>query len=457
MRSHELKRRFSEFFQKREHILVPSSAFLTKNPEYPLITSGIEPFSAYFAGDSDPMADINSLLGKPLGSLSAVSSQRCFRIQDSELVGDDSYLTSFEMLGAYTFGGYKKQTAIKVASDFFKNLNLFIDYVTVFSGEARAQWARPYRGGWGGLPFDKDTEYMWKELGVTYIQRLGLKENFWGPAGNGGVCGPTTEVYLKDIGVWSIIFLDYYFPGTHEELVSGKNFRKLERLDVGGIASVAGLERLTAVSVGKSNVFETDFFEGLFLPLQNIAVTGQYKRVIVDHLRTICFLINEGLSENGEQLFKITVRNLLRRLFLYERLLKLPEGLFEEIVEKIVRLYNSDFKNPADSIMVINDIIRKERFDFAKTADSGLKKLLKMKSGSLVIDAKAAFYFFEKFGLPFESIKEFGGVGTKNLTREDFSAEGGTTSLSRPGTGKDGGEKKSGIGSRIKELWNRIP
>src|SRR3989344_2075291 len=205
MRSHELKRRFSEFFQKREHILVPSSAFLTKNPEYPLITSGIEPFSAYFAGDSDPMADINSLLGKPLGSLSAVSFQRCFRIQDSELVGDDSHLTSLEMLGAYTFGGYKKQTAIKVASDFFKNLNLFIDYVTVFSGES----------GWGGLPFDKDAEYMWKELVVTYIQRLGLKENFWGPAGTGGVCGPSSEVYLKDMGVWSIVFLDYYFSGNH--------------------------------------------------------------------------------------------------------------------------------------------------------------------------------------------------------------------------------------------------
>jgi len=432
-----------EFFQRREHVLIPPAAFVDTGKDYPWLSSGIEPFSAYFSGELDPLGDIYPPLGRPLGALSVVSSERCFRPEDADLVGDSSHLTSFEMLGAYTFGGYKKQTAIKVANDFLKNLNLFMDYVTVFSGES----------GWGGLPFDKDAEYMWKELGVTYIQRLGLKENFWGPAGTGGVCGPSSEVYLKDMGVWSIVFLDYYFSGNHEELVSVKSLRKIKRLNVHGIASVMGLERLTAAADGKANVFETDIFEGLFLPLEAVVLTEQQKRVIIDHLRTVCFFMDGRLAAGPRQLFNPVLNNFLRRLFVYERLFKIPGGLFEEIVEKIIRLYANDFKNPADLIRSVNDIIRKERSDFAEIMAQGLKELLKKKSKGSLIDALTALYFFENFGLPYESIKEFGGPAAKNLTREDFEKEligRGLVSGKKP-------EEKSGVGSRLKGLWNRIP
>ena len=116
-----------EFFQRREHVLIPPAAFVDTGKDYPWLSSGIEPFSAYFSGELDPLGDIYPPLGRPLGALSVVSSERCFRPEDADLVGDSSHLTSFEMLGAYTFGGYKKQTAIKVANDFLKNLNLFMD------------------------------------------------------------------------------------------------------------------------------------------------------------------------------------------------------------------------------------------------------------------------------------------------------------------------------------------
>ncbi|KKS38233.1 MAG: hypothetical protein A3G49_02215 [Candidatus Sungbacteria bacterium RIFCSPLOWO2_12_FULL_41_11] len=439
MKSHDLKRRFFEFFERREHIFVPSAPLIFDNQKKLLTSSGIEYFEKYFKSEINPLDDPEPRLNKPLGAPNAVSSQYCFRPEDAENVGDNSHLTFFEMLTALTFGGYKKQTAIKITSDFFKNLNIFIDYVTIFSGGS-------------GFSLDKDSEYIWKELGATYIQRLGLKENFWGPAGDEGICGSTSEIYIKDIGVWNVVFVDYYFPDTHKKLISGKNIRKIERLDVQGIASVTGLERLTAVANGKSNVFETDIFDGLFLPLQNTALTERQKRIAVDHLRAVCFLANEIPAGESEQLLKIGIRNLLRRLFVYERLIKITEGLFEEIIEKMVKLYNSDFKNPADSIRIINDIIKKERLGFTEMMAKGLKELLKKKSENSLIDAPIAFYFYEKFGLPFESIKEFSGVGAKNLTREDFENE-----LKKHQIVSGKLEEKSGIGSRIKELWSKIP
>ncbi len=195
MDSQELRRRFLEFFEKRGHTIVPSSSLVPDDPSVLLTTAGMQQFKKYYTGDANAIKDF--------GSLNTVSIQKCFRTSNIEEVGDETHNTFFEMLGNFSFEGYFKKEAIAYAYEFLtKEMGLTISFVTVFEGKKSI-----------GVPKDEESIAIWKSLGISdeKIKEQGMEDVFWGPTGNSGPCGPTTEIYCRngagqDVEVWNLVF-----------------------------------------------------------------------------------------------------------------------------------------------------------------------------------------------------------------------------------------------------------
>src|SRR3990167_7063832 len=190
MSASELRQKFLEFFKSKGHVIVASSSLIPDDPTVLLTTAGMQQFKKYYTGEADPVRDF--------GSENTTSVQKSFRTSDINEVGDDSHLTFFEMLGNFSFGGYFKKEAIEYAYEFItKELGLKIDYVSVFGGE-------------NDIPADKESERVWKSLDPNIdIREMGRSDNFWGPTGNEGPCGPTTEIYVNGVEIWNIVFNQY--------------------------------------------------------------------------------------------------------------------------------------------------------------------------------------------------------------------------------------------------------
>ncbi|OGE84266.1 MAG: hypothetical protein A2846_02955 [Candidatus Doudnabacteria bacterium RIFCSPHIGHO2_01_FULL_49_9] len=378
MTSGDLRKKFIEFFKDKGHAVVPSSSLVPDDPSVLLTTAGMQQFKKYFTGELDFKKEYP-------GKVGAVSVQKCFRTSDIDEVGDETHLTFFEMLGNFSFGGYFKEDAIRWAHEFItKALGLKIDYVSVFEGDAE-------------VPADEESEKIWKSLGVETIKRMGTDDNFWGPTGNEGPCGPTTEIYVNGVEVWNLVFNEYY----------SKN-GKLESLKTKGVDTGMGLERLTTVVQKKKNIFETD----LFSPLTEAAepeLSERLKRILADHVRAVSFLIADGVRPSNKEAGYI-LRRLMRRMIVHGK------GL-EKLFSKVVEIYGSNY--PELNEQVILSEFGKENEKFQKTLKSGLRELDKLSA----VEAEAAFKLYESYGLPFEVIKELGGDKALNLSRAEFDRE----------------------------------
>ncbi len=386
MKAEIIRKLFLDFFQSKNHTLVPSSSLIPDDPSVLLTTAGMQQFKRYFTGELDPLKDF--------GSKNTASIQKCFRTSDIEEVGDFSHLTFFEMLGNFSFGGYFKKEAIEYAYEFItgKNwMNLEIDYVTVFEGDEE-------------VPYDEESEKIWFSLGIKNIKKFGRKDNFWGPTGDEGPCGPTTEIYIDDIEVWNLVFNEYYqYPDGH-----------LEKLKNPGVDTGMGLERLAMIAQKKSTIFETDLFSPLFEIIPQ-SFDPRVKRIIADHLRGISFLISDGVRPSNKEAGYI-LRRLIRRVMVYNFLNK-DKISWPDIFEVIVLNYKNFY--PELNLKIISEVFSEEEKRFQKTLGKGLKILEK----TSVVDAKTAFKLYESYGLPFEILKEIGGEKTKDLTLEDFNQE----------------------------------
>jgi alanyl-tRNA synthetase len=403
MQSSEIRQKFLTFFEARGHTIVSSSSLIPDDPSVLLTTAGMQQFKKYFTGELDPVKDF--------GSKNTVSIQKSFRTSDIDEVGDESHLTFFEMLGNFSFGGYWKKEAIQYAYDFItKEMGLKIDYVTIFEGESN-------------VPADEESEKIWRALDPNIvIKRFGRADNFWGPTGNEGPCGPTTEIYVNGIEIWNIVFNQYY----------QKTDKTLEPLKTPGIDTGMGLERLAMVAQNLPTIFETDIFSSLVALLpQEFGM--RTKRIVADHARAIVFLISDGVRPSNKEAGYI-LRRLVRRVIALGRL----EGgmlRFPAVLSAVVRLYKPFY--PALNEENILSVFEEERGKFEKTLTVGIKELARVDT----IDAKAAFKLFESYGLPYEIIKEVGGVRAATLTRESFDEEFKRhQEISRAGnTGKFGG------------------
>src|SRR3989339_329217 len=387
MKSDELRQRFLDYFQKNGHKIVPSSSLLPTDSSVLFTTAGMQQFKPYYLGEESPYGE------------NVTSCQKCIRTSDIEEVGNERHLTFFEMLGNFSFGGYWKKEAIEFAYKFIaEELALEIDYVTVFSPD------KVEGGDWRkGVPEDKESYEIWKRfVPENKIRREGV-DNFWGPTGEEGPCGPTTEIYVNGIEIWNIVFNQYFCD---------KN-KKLENLKTPGIDTGMGLERLAMVMQKVLTVFETDLFSGIF-EMMPAELSKQKQRIIADHARAIVFLASEGVKPSNKEQGYI-LRRLIRRIVVYEFLIK------KDFIRSVIAKVFVDYKKIYEEInpqLIVDEYVREEK-KFLETLEKGIAEYNKIKD----INAEKAFYLYQSFGLPFDILKELDAEKTKNLKREDFESE----------------------------------
>ena len=378
----EIRRKFLEFFEKRGHTIVPSSSLLPADPSVLFTTAGMQQFKPYYTGEADAV--------KNFGSLNTASIQKCLRTSDIDEVGDESHLTFFEMLGNFSFGGYFKKEAIQWAHEFItKEMNLPIDYVSVFGGE-------------GDIPADEESEKIWKSINPGMaVKKFGRKDNFWGPTGNEGPCGPTTEIYVKGMEIWNLVFNEYYHKADGT----------LEKLKTPGIDTGMGLERLAMVVQQKENIFETDLFLGLMERLNALKMSARGRRIIADHIRAITFLVTDGVLPSNKDRGYV-LRRLMRRVITQGQIH--GEIDFGALFAWLCENYRSFYPELDQQKIVL--AFDEERGKFTKTLKQGLRELGRLEQ----VDTPTAFKLYESYGLPFEVIKELGGEKAAGLTRESF-------------------------------------
>jgi alanyl-tRNA synthetase len=398
MESKEIRKKFLDFFEKRGHKIVPSSSLLPTDPSVLFTTAGMQQFKEYFLGKKSPFGN------------RVTSCQKCFRTSDIDNIGDDTHLTFIEMLGNFSFGDYFKEEAIKLAYEFIvKELGLEIDFVSVFAGD-------PSTSSGQVVPEDKESEKIWLNLGIpqTKIKKMGREDNFWGPTGLEGPCGPTSEIYFNNVEVWNLVFNEYYQDRNG----------KLTPLKQKGVDTGMGLERLAAVVHKKESVFETDSFLPLIKEIEkkaNKPYSSDFKsyRIIVDHIKSAVFLISEGILPSNVEKGYI-LRRILRRAIRYGKLVNLPKNFSINLAQKVIEIYKDvypEVKSKENDILVA---IQNEEEKFEKTFEKGLKiferRVFSRKPDKygrvgvaydqLILYGKEAFDLYQTYGFPPELMKE---------------------------------------------------
>lgn len=321
----EIRDSFIQFFKEKGHAPQPSSSLVPEGDSSVLFTTaGMQQFKPFYTGTPSPAGD------------KLCSVQKCLRTSDIEEVGDETHLTFFEMLGNFAFNSaVSKKEAISWAYEYMTDvLGLTIDYVTIFGGDDIT-------------PRDDESEAIWREVDANLdIREEGREDVFWGPTGNEGPCGPTTEIYVNGVEIWNIVFNEYYCD-------TDQNYTKLDNF---GIDTGMGLERLLVQVESKKNpeiknVFDTSSFRKMFNMISGAAHDfsnsivdsrkDYYKkvRVICDHLRAIMFLVSDGVeSSNNDRGF--ILKKLIKNSYLALTYLSIPH----DIVGNFIKIWIADYE-----------------------------------------------------------------------------------------------------------------
>lgn len=407
MLAEELRRKYLEFFEKKGHKVIPSASLVPQNdPTVLFTTAGMHPLVPFLLGEKHP-------LGPRL-----VNFQKSVRTDDIDEVGDDTHLTFFEMLGNWSLGDYWKDEAIKWSFEFLTSKDwLGFDLknlaVTVFGGDEDA-------------PRDDESAKIWENLGIQKdrIRYLGKKDNWWGPAGVTGPCGPDTEMFYwtgegdapeifdvenkKWVEIWNNVFMQYNktIDGKYESLAQ-------KNVDTG-----MGLERVSAILAEKSTVFDTYLFQPMIEKIQSLAKKTDTKseRIIADHLRAATFLICDGVSPSNKDRGYI-LRRLIRRAVTYGKKLGIENEFSTEIAAVVIHNYSDIYKDLSHHANHILDELNKEEMKFRVTLSKGLKLL----EGKDKLTGREAFDLFQSYGFPFELIEEFGKYSDRKEFEEEFA------------------------------------
>ena len=415
MTAKELKRKYFDFFLKRGHRELPNLSLIPENdPTALFISAGMHPLVPYLLGEPHP-------LGKRL-----VGNQRCLRTDDIDNVGDCHHLTFFEMLGNWSLGDYWKEEAIFWSWEFLtKELALPKKriHVSCFKGDQE-------------VPRDEESARIWKKLGVSrnHIHFFGRKENWWGPVGQTGPCGPDTEMFLdmggkcrlgkedcdpscqcgKYFEIWNDVFMEY--NKTPEE--------KYEPLKQRNVDTGMGVERTIAVLQGKNDSYQTELFAGLINQIEKISgqrYQGKNKkpmRIIADHFRAATFIIADGvIPANIEQGY--VLRRLIRRAIRFGRPLQLIEPFAKKIARTVINIYKEEYPHLEKNRKQIFQELESEEGRFRKTLERGLKEIEKYK----ILDGKIAFYLYETYGIPLEMTQEIAQERGQKIEKEVFERE----------------------------------
>ncbi len=400
MTSEQIRSRYLEFFKKRGHAIIPSASLIPENdPSVLFNTAGMQPLVPYLLGAKHP------------AGTRIVDVQKCVRTGDIDEVGDNTHLTFFEMLGNWSLGDYFKKDAIEWSYELLtsKEEGFGLDpqrlYVTCFEGDENA-------------PKDEESAAIWKDLfdkhGVTgnRIYFLPAKNNWWSP-GDNGPCGPDTEMFYDTTGtltegmtheqfvkaddeqkiveIWNDVFMEF----------KKKDGKVIGKLDSKNVDTGSGLERVTTMLQGKTNVYDTDLFLPILTEIRKNASKQDIKseRVVADHIRAAVFMIADGaLPSNTDQGY--VLRRLLRRAVRYSDALGLQENVLVTIAQVIIEKYGKVYTNLQDKEADIKAEIKKEEEKFRQTLKLGLKEFEKISTRN--ISGKEAFDLYQSYGFPIE-------------------------------------------------------
>jgi alanyl-tRNA synthetase len=367
MKASELRQRYLDFFSKRHgHSVIKGASLIPENdPTVLFTTAGMHPLVPYLMGETHPE-------GKRL-----VDVQKCVRTGDIDEVGDPTHLTCFEMLGNWSLGDYFKEGAIQMSHAFMTSAleegGLGLDVqklaVTCFEGDANA-------------PRDEEAASVWRSLGISEdrIAFLPKEDNWWGPAGLTGPCGPDTEMFYwtgegaapkvydpndkRWVEIWNDVFIQYNKneDGTFEPL-------KQQNVDTG-----MGLERVTYILQGKSSPYDTELFSSAMELIRSLAQESNQhsERIIADHLRAAVFMIGDdrGITPgNHDQAY--VLRRLIRRAIRHAKKLGIQAQFTTKLAEVFVEVYGPIYPEFIKNKARILEALKKEEEQFLKALSNG--------------------------------------------------------------------------------------
>ncbi|MDH5597356.1 MAG: alanine--tRNA ligase [Candidatus Peregrinibacteria bacterium] len=422
MEARLIRQKFVDFFKEKGHAQIPSAPVLPENdPTVLFTTAGMHPLVPYLMGEVHAQ-------GTRLTNF-----QKCVRTGDIDEVGDESHLTFFEMLGNWSLGDYFKEDAIKWSYEFLTsekwlNIDPGMLSVTVFGGDK----------DFPHVPRDDESAEIWKSVGmpedrIAYMEGgvATQDDNWWGPAGQTGPCGPSTEMFYwvgegephgnvatntKDwLEIWNDVLMQYNkgADGKFEPL-------KQKNVDTG-----MGLERTAAVLQGKKSVYETELFTPILEKIGTLAQAGYEEkgnsfRIIADHLRAATIMAGDGVKpSNTDQGY--VMRRLIRRAIRHGKLIGIEQEFTGAIAKKIIHIMSDIYPELRHEEEII-ETLRAEEEKFGKTINQGLREFEKLisKLEGREIDGPNAFRLYDTYGFPIEMTEELARDHQLSVDKKGF-------------------------------------
>ncbi|MBO7482889.1 MAG: alanine--tRNA ligase [Kiritimatiellae bacterium] len=430
----ELRETYLKFFESKGHAIIPGASVIPENdPTVLFTTAGMHPLVPYLMGAME----------HPAGTR-LTDVQKCVRTGDIDEVGDAAHLTFFEMLGNWSLNDYFKKEAISWSFEFLTTkLGFSPDQlsVTVFRGEGK-------EGEPGYIPADEEAVAIWKSLGIPdeRIYRLPREDNWWGPAGTTGPCGPDTEMFIdtgrpkcgpdcrpgchcgKFVEIWNDVFMQY-----------NKNAEgKFEPLGRHNVDTGMGVERTICMMSGAPTVYDTEIFAPIMAKIDELsspeAVAAlsadealKARRVIADHMRTATFILCDpkGGVKPGNVGANYVLRRLIRRAIRYSRMLGIGEGFTVKMAETVCAKYKHVYPELAANLETCRNDLAQEEKRFNATLDKGEAMYNKVAEqlkahGQSQISGKTAFKLYDTFGFPIELTLEMAAKDGLTVDKDGF-------------------------------------
>ena len=432
----ELREEYLRFFESKGHVRISGASVIPENdPTVLFTTAGMHPLVPYLMGE----------MPHPAGTR-LTDVQKCVRTGDIDEVGDAAHLTFFEMLGNWSLNDYFKKEAISWSFEFLtKHLGFSPEQlnVTVFRGEGN-------EGEDGYIPADEEAVEIWKSVGIPEdrIFRLPREDNWWGPAGTTGPCGPDTEMFIdtgkakccdgcrpgchcgKYIEIWNDVFMQYNKNEEGRFVPLGRH-----NVDTG-----MGVERTVCMLSGAPTVYDTEIFAPIMAAIEALAAaTGgeppsvsdeerlRAKRIVADHMRTATFILCDpkGGVKPGNIGANYVLRRLIRRAVRYARMLGIGPGFTVKLAEVICEKYRHVYPELGVNLAQCRLDLEAEEKRFNATLDKGEAMYLKVAEqlkahGQSQISGKTAFKLYDTFGFPFEMTCEMAAKDGLTVDKEGF-------------------------------------
>jgi alanyl-tRNA synthetase len=407
--ANELRKKFIDFFVSKGHTQISGASVIPENdPTVLFTTAGMHPLVPYILGQPHP------------AGTRLTDYQKCIRTGDIDSVGDPHHLTCFEMLGNWSLGDYFKKEMIPWSYEFLTQ-ELGIDpeklSVTVFEGEE-------------GIPRDEESAEIWHKCGLPYerIYFMPREDNWWGPAGETGPCGPDTEMFIdtgrpkcgpnckpgcgcgKYFEIWNDVLMGY------KKTKEGK-FVEMDRkcIDTG-----MGIERTIAILQGKKSVYETEVMQPILKKIGELAgvnygddeKSDTSMRIIADHIRTSTFILGDQRGVTPSNVGQgYILRRLIRRAVRNGKHLGIEGAFLAKVAEVVVEMYKEAYPEILENKDRVYTELTAEENKFSETLEKGEKQFDKMtyfleKQGVKEIAGGSAFKLYDTYGFPIELTKE---------------------------------------------------